>query len=65
LQAGMAVLAFDYRGFGGSDGAVRNLVSWPRHLQDWQAALDFVHSGGLGKGRVDTTRVGLWGVSFS
>ncbi|KAL6749498.1 Alpha/Beta hydrolase protein [Haematococcus lacustris] len=64
-QAGMAVLAFDYRGFGGSDGAVRNLVSWPRHLQDWQAALDFVHSGGLGKGRVDTTKVGLWGVSFS
>lgn len=32
-QAGMAVLLFDYRGFGGSDGAPRHWVSWRRHVQ--------------------------------
>lgn len=36
-----------------------------RDLQDVQAALDFVSSGGLGQGVVDNSRVALWGVSYS
>jgi alpha/beta superfamily hydrolase len=40
--AGLAVLLFDYRCFGGSDGEPRNWVSPFRHLQDWSAALDYV-----------------------
>ena len=39
---GMAVLLFDYRNFGGSEGEPRNWVSPTRHLQDWDAALDYV-----------------------
>ena len=39
---GMAVLLFDYRNFGGSEGEPRNWVSPKRHLQDWDAALDYV-----------------------
>ena len=32
-QAGMAVLVFDYRGFGGSDGEPRHHISWMKHLE--------------------------------
>ena len=39
---GLAVLLFDYRNFGGSEGEPRNWVSPKRHLQDWDAALDYV-----------------------
>ena len=42
---GMAVLLFDYRNFGGSEGEPRNWVSPKRHLQDWDAALDYVRVG--------------------
>ena len=42
--AGLAVFAFDYRTFGGSEGEPRNWISPKRHLEDWRAALDFVKS---------------------
>ena len=41
---GMAVLLFDYRNFGGSEGEPRNWVSPNRHLQDWAAALDYIRA---------------------
>lgn len=63
-QAGMAVLVIDYRGFGGSDGMPRHHISWRKHLEDYQAALDFVASGSLGS-TVDASRIALWGVSYS
>ncbi|KAG2439296.1 hypothetical protein HXX76_004655 [Chlamydomonas incerta] len=62
--AGMAVLVFDYRTFGGSDGEPRHWVSPQRHVEDWRAALAFVKGGGLGPG-YDTERVSLWGTSFA
>lgn len=62
-SGGLAVLAFDYRGFGGSQGAPRQWVSPARHLQDWQAAVEFV-TGPLSD-RVDTSRMCLWGTSFA
>ncbi|MEG2432685.1 MAG: alpha/beta hydrolase, partial [Acinetobacter sp.] len=41
-EAGYAIFAFDYRGFGESEGWPRHWVSPKRHLEDWQAALNFV-----------------------
>lgn len=58
---GIAVLLFDYRGIGGSDGTPRQLVDPARHLQDWEAALAHVRT----LPQVDGRRVALWGSSFS
>lgn len=58
---GMAVLLFDYRSFGGSEGEPRNLVNPWRHLADWKAALSHVRT----LGNVDGSRIALWGTSFS
>lgn len=41
-EAGYAVFAFDYRGFGDSECQRRHWVSPKRHLEDWQAALNFI-----------------------
>ena len=59
--AGFAVLVFDYRHFGASEGAPRQLVSVRRQLDDWRAALDWLR----GRGEVDAGRIALWGTSFS
>ncbi|WIA34310.1 hypothetical protein OEZ86_012649 [Tetradesmus obliquus] len=64
VEAGMAVLAFDYRGFGGSGGLPRHWVSPKRHIQDWHAVVDHVQATGLG-GQVDGSRIALWGVSYA
>ncbi|KAF5838711.1 Alpha/Beta hydrolase protein [Dunaliella salina] len=64
-QAGMAVLVIDYRGFGGSDGLPRHHISWRKHLEDYQAALDWVHLGQMDPQEVDASRIALWGVSYS
>ncbi|KAG2433156.1 hypothetical protein HYH02_012700 [Chlamydomonas schloesseri] len=63
--SGLAVLVFDYRSFGGSDGWPRHEVNWRKHLEDWESAVEWVVAGGLGTGRVDAARLGLWGVSYS
>lgn len=57
---GFAVLLFDYRGFGASEGQPRQLVSPHRHVQDWQSAIDTARS----LPRVDGARMVLWGSSF-
>jgi uncharacterized protein len=59
--AGIAVFAFDYRGFGASQGYPRNLVNPLRHLNDWKAALAYAR----GIPGIDASRVGLWGSSYS
>ena len=41
-NAGYAVVLFDYRGFGGSTGKPRELVSPSHHLEDWRAVLNQV-----------------------
>ena len=60
VDAGMAVLRFDYRGFGDSQGTPRQLVDHRRHLQDWAAAVEHVRA----LPEVDGARVGLWGSSY-
>lgn len=44
-EAGMAVVVFDYRGFGGSEGMPRHWVSPKRHLQDFEAVVKHVQVG--------------------
>jgi dienelactone hydrolase len=59
-DAGIATLTFDYRGFGDSGGAERQVLSIRRQLEDLSAALAFARS----IDGIDPARVGLWGTSF-
>lgn len=60
-QAGMAVMTFDYRNFGESEGEPRNLVDPKRHIEDWISVIGFAET----LPTVDGTRIALWGSSFS
>jgi alpha-beta hydrolase superfamily lysophospholipase len=59
-EAGHAVLTFDYRHFGSSQGEPRQLVDVGRQIEDIRAALDFARS----RAEVDPERVLLWGTSL-
>ncbi len=59
--AGIDALAFDYRHFGASDGEPRQLVSIPRQLEDYAAAIVCARS----LHGVDPERIVLWGYSFA
>lgn len=58
---GLAVLVFDYRHFGDSEGEPRQLLDIGRQHADWRAAIAFARAC---EG-VDPDRIGLWGTSFS
>lgn len=60
-RAGLAVLLFDYRHFGGSDGEPREHIVVAKQQADWHAAV--AHARGLAG--VDAARIGIWGSSFS
>ncbi|MCP4156593.1 MAG: alpha/beta fold hydrolase [bacterium] len=58
-NSGFVVLAFDYRGFGESEGVAGKLV--PREqIVDIRCAVTYMQS----LSQVDPERVGLWGTSF-
>src|ERR1700733_11580022 len=59
--AGYACLVFDYRNFGDSEGAPRQLLDVRLQLQDWTAAAAFART----LPGIDPSRIGLWGTSFS
>ena len=59
--AGLAVVVFDYRHFGGSEGEPRQLLDISRQLADWKAAV--THARSLDG--IDPDRIALWGSSFS
>jgi dienelactone hydrolase len=58
--AGLAVLLFDYRQFGASDGRPRQEVNVRRQVADLRAAVRFARS----LPQVDADRVALWGTSL-
>jgi pimeloyl-ACP methyl ester carboxylesterase len=58
--AGLAVLLFDYRYFGESQGKPRQLVSVRRQREDIREAIAFIR----GHSRIDPERVALWGTSL-
>jgi pimeloyl-ACP methyl ester carboxylesterase len=59
--AGVDALAFDYRGFGASEGEPRQLLSIAEQLQDYAAAIAFARS----LTGVDADRIVVWGSSYS
>ncbi|WP_168704438.1 alpha/beta hydrolase [Gordonia paraffinivorans] len=60
-DAGLAVLAFDYRGFGLSGGEPRQQISLERQADDYRAAIVAAKR----QPGVDPNRIILWGVSQS
>ena len=60
-EAGFAVLAFDYRHFGESEGEPRQLVLISYQLEDYTAAIAYAR----GLGEIDPARIALWGTSAS
>ena len=59
-DAGYAVVVFDYRGFGESEGTPRQVLDVRMQLTDWRAALAFARA----LPGVDAQRVVAWGTSF-
>ena len=59
--AGYACLVFDYRNFGDSEGAPRQLLDIRMQLQDWAVAVAYART----LAGIDHNRIGLWGTSFS
>jgi uncharacterized protein len=60
-DAGLDVLAFDYRGFGSSGGTPRQTVSGAGQVADYRAAME----AAARLPGVDPQRLVLWGVSLS
>ena len=58
--AGLTVLAFDYRHFGGSGGAPRQLLDIGRQHDDWRAAIAYARS----LPEVHAEQVVAWGYSL-
>lgn len=58
---GYRAMVFDYRHFGGSDGAPRQILEITKQNRDWEAAI--AHARSLPG--VDPGRIVLWGTSFS
>lgn len=59
--AGIDVFAFDYRGFGASEGQPRQTISLERQLADFHSAI----AAAADLPDVDRGRIGLWGASMS
>ena len=59
--AGLDVLAFDYRGFGASEGKPRQTISIERQVEDYRAAI----AAARALPGVDPNRIVLWGSSLS
>jgi len=60
-EAGFAVLAFDYRHLGKSEGEPRQLTWIPYQLEDYTAAVNYARS----LKEIDSARIALWGTSLS
>jgi pimeloyl-ACP methyl ester carboxylesterase len=58
---GMAVMLFDYRSFGDSEGEPRYLVDPDRHVADWKAAI--AHARTISD--INKDKIALWGTSYS
>jgi alpha/beta superfamily hydrolase len=61
VPAGLAVLIFDYRHLGASDGTPRQHVDPYKQIEDYKSAISYVES----IAEVDASRIGIWGISYS
>jgi len=60
-DAGVAVLAFDYRGFGESEGEPRQHIDPWAQVEDYKNALSYLET----REELDHQRLGVWGISYS
>ena len=60
-QEGLAVLLFDYRNFGASDGERRQHIDPVAQVEDYKNAISFAET----LDEVDAERIGVWGLSYS
>lgn len=60
LQLGFAVMTFDYRGWGASEGLPRHVIRIADRLNDAEAALNYLKN----QAAVDSGRIVLWGTSL-
>jgi cephalosporin-C deacetylase-like acetyl esterase len=58
-NAGMAVLTFDYRHFGESEGEPRQLFAIKSQLEDCTAAIDYLR----GRNEINPNKIAVWGTS--
>src|SRR3954468_5942275 len=61
VKAGVAVLMFDYRGLGESEGEPRQHIDPVAQIEDYKNAISFVSK----QPEVDPRRVGIWGISYA
>src|SRR5205823_9537461 len=61
VQAGLGALVFDNRNFGASDGEPRQEIDPWQQVRDYRHAITY--AGTLDD--VDSTRIGVWGSSYS
>ena len=60
-KAGIAALVFDYRNFGDSDGLPRQHLDPWAQIEDYRNAISFAET----LSEVDSSRIGIWGISYS
>jgi len=60
-QAGLAVLVYDHRGFGASDGEPRQKINPWAQARDYRYAITWLGC----QPEVDSDRIGIWGSSYS
>jgi uncharacterized protein len=61
VQAGLAVLVFDHRGFGNSTGEPRQEADPEAQARDYRHAITWLRA----QPQVDRQRIGIWGTSYS
>ena len=61
VKAGVAVLMFDYRGLGESEGEPRQHIDPWGQVEDYKNAISFV----MKQPEIDPNRVGIWGISYA
>lgn len=61
VKLGFAVLVFDYRYWGDSEGQPRNMTIYTKLIEDWHSALSYVRS----ISDLDSQNILLWGTSFA
>lgn len=61
VAAGLAVLVYDHRNFGASDGSPRQEIDPWRQIEDYRHAITYAST----LPEVDPDRIGVWGTSYS
>lgn len=61
VQAGCAVLMFDYRHLGASEGMPRQHIDPWSQIEDFRSAITFAES----LPEIDPGRIGVWGISYA